>query len=76
MEALSYANEQRLLKIKRVEEILKEILPMDKDEVLSQIMYRLGFTEKRAKDYIKLLFDNHIIDYGKDGKLSCTKKPE
>lgn len=47
---------QRLLMIKKIEGILKEILPRNRNDVLSHIMYETGLTEEKTKDYIRLFF--------------------
>lgn len=70
---MSYQNEQRILRIKRAEQILRDILPCEREKALSKICYEMGLTKKVAKEYMKLLFDNGIILYDKEGKLSCKK---
>lgn len=46
----------RLLMIKRIEEILKETLPLNRNDALAKIMYETGLTEEKTKDYIRLFF--------------------
>lgn len=71
---MSYTNEQRLLSQKRIEKILEENLPMDKNKALSLIMYKMGMKKDTAKEYIKVLYDNEIIAMNEEGNLICNRK--
>ena len=47
---------QRKLMIANIENILKESLPKDRNDILADIMYRTGLTEEKVKDYVRLFF--------------------
>lgn len=57
---------QRKLMIARIENLLKEKLPKNRNDVLAMIMYDTGLTEEKAKDYVRLFFRIGKID--KDNK--------
>jgi len=57
---------QRKLMIANIENILKETLPKDKNDVLADIMYRTGLTEDKVKDYVRLFFRLNKISKDKD----------
>lgn len=74
MDTLSPANTQRMLNVRRTEELLKAYLPATREDALSYVMYEQGLREKTAKEYIKLLFSRKKFDYNKAGLLIWTKK--
>lgn len=66
---MSYVNDQRILTQKRIEEILKKELPLERDKAVSLIMYELGLTQQKAREYLKVLFDMNIVTYDKERLL-------
>lgn len=71
---MGYLNEQKILMTKRVEQILKDNLPMDRDKAVSLIIYEMGFKRGSAKEYLKVLFDIGKIIYDEDGLLAWNNK--
>jgi hypothetical protein len=48
--------EQRKLMIQKVAQMIKDKLPMEREEFLGIVMFETGLTEKKTKEYLKLLF--------------------
>lgn len=47
---------QRKLMIARIEGLLKDNLPSDRNDISALIMYETGLTEIKVRDYIRLFF--------------------
>lgn len=73
---MGHANEQRILRIKSIEELLKKRLPMDRDKTISLIMYEIGVTKEKAREYVKVIFDMERIDYNKETTMLQWKKED
>lgn len=57
---------QRKLMILRIENVLKENLPKDMNEITASIMYQTGLTEVKVQEYVRLFF--------RLGKIARDKK--
>lgn len=47
---------QRKLMIARIENILKDNLPSDRNDITAIVMYETGLTEEKVREYIRLFF--------------------
>jgi len=57
---------QRKLMIGTIENILKEELPKNRDDVTATIMYKTGLTELKVRDYVRLFFRLGLITKDED----------
>ena len=71
---MSYVNDQRILMQTRIGDILKKILPMEKDKAVSRIMFEMGMTKDKAREYMKVFFDIGFISYDKKGLIEWKEK--
>lgn len=62
--------EQRKLMIKAIVITIKKISPIDKDELVANIMYEHGLTRNKTREYIKLLKDIKKIKTDDEGVLT------
>lgn len=47
---------QRKLLIQKIVAMIDEHLPMEREEFLAKVEYETGLTEKKAQEYLRLLF--------------------
>lgn len=73
---MTYQNEQKKLALKRCENILSDILPLPKDRAVAKICYMMGFTERKAREYIRLLYKNDILYLDNKGELAYNEKAD
>lgn len=48
----------RILMFARVKEICQEICPENIEKVISILQYKTGLSKDKAKEYLKVLYDN------------------
>jgi hypothetical protein len=73
-EKIDFQRNQRKLKVLEIENIMKNILPKNKDELVALISFQTGISLAKIKEILQILYINKVIKYDEDGLIAWNRK--